>query len=196
MTRHRLPRAPHEETRCASIHHCPGDADTGSAAQGAALTAAGAVNVYREVASGAKTDRAQLRQVLAKLAAEDVLLVMRLDRLARSTRDLLNTLAAITEKGAGFKSLGDAWADTTTPHGRLMLTVLGGLAEFECELIRARISEGRTRAKARGVRIGRRPKLTPYQKREVLRRCVNGEPLTEIARPYNVSHSTISRLTP
>jgi predicted NBD/HSP70 family sugar kinase len=84
-------------------------------AQVAALTAAGAVTVYREVASGAKTDRAQLRQVLARLAAGDVLLVTRLDRLARSMRDLLNTLAAITGTGTGFTSLGDAWADTTTP---------------------------------------------------------------------------------
>jgi DNA invertase Pin-like site-specific DNA recombinase len=164
--------------------------------QVAALTAAGAVKVYREVASGAKTDRAQLRQVLPKLTAGDVLLVTRLDRLARSTRNLLNTLAAIGDKGAGFKSLGDAWADTTTPHGCLMLTVLGGLAEFEREWIRTRTSEGRARAKARGVRLGRRPKLTPHQRREALSRRANGEPLTEIARSYNVSHSTISRLPP
>jgi DNA invertase Pin-like site-specific DNA recombinase len=95
------------------------------------LRAAGADKVFREVASGAKTERAQLRRVLAELAAGDVLTVIRLDRLARSTRDLLNTLAAITDKKAGFRSLGDTWADTTTPHGRLMLTVLGGLAEFE-----------------------------------------------------------------
>jgi DNA invertase Pin-like site-specific DNA recombinase len=124
------------------------------------------------------------------------LMVTRLDRLARSTRDLLNSLATITATGAGCKSLGDTWADTTTPHGRLMLTVLGGLAEFERELIRARTSEGRTRAKARGVHLGRRPKLTPYQRREALRRRAHGEPLTAIARSYNVSHSTISRLTP
>jgi DNA invertase Pin-like site-specific DNA recombinase len=165
-------------------------------AQVAALTAAGAVHVCREVASGAKTERAKLRQVLTKLTAGDVLMVTRLDRLARSTRDLLNTLATIADKGAGFKSLGDTWADTTTPHGRLMLTVLGGLAEFERELIRARTSEGRVRAKARGVRLGRRPKLTPHQKREALSRRASGEPLTEIARSYNVSHTTISRLTP
>jgi DNA invertase Pin-like site-specific DNA recombinase len=165
-------------------------------AQVAALRAAGADKVFREVASGAKTDRAKLRQVLARLAAGDVLMVTRLDRLARSTRDLLNTLATITAKGAGFKSLGDTWADTMTPHGRLMLTVLGGLAEFERELIRARTSEGRTRAKARGVRLGRRPQLTPHQKREALSRRANGEPLTEIARSYNVSHTTISLLTP
>ena len=90
-------------------------------------------------------------------------MVTRLDRLARSTRDLLNTLAAITGKKAGFRSLGDTWADTTTSHGRLMLTVLGGLAEFERDLIRARTGEGRERAKARGVKMGRKPKLTPHQ---------------------------------
>jgi DNA invertase Pin-like site-specific DNA recombinase len=165
-------------------------------AQVAALTAAGAVTVYREVASGAKTDRAQLRRVVQALTPGDVLLVTRLARLARSTRDLLNTLAAITDRAAGFKSLGDAWADTTTPHGRLMLTVLGGLAEFERELIKTRTSEGRTRARARGVKMGRKPKLTPYQRCEALRRREQGEPVREIARTYNVSHSTISRLTP
>jgi DNA invertase Pin-like site-specific DNA recombinase len=123
-----------------------------------------------------------------------VLLVTRLDRLARSTRDLLNVLDEIAKKGAGFRSLNDTWADTTTPHGRLMLTVLGGLAEFERELIRARTGEGRERAKARGVKLGRKPKLTVHQKREALVRREAGEPLTEIARTYNVSHSTISRL--
>src|ERR1700687_3359218 len=93
------------------------------------LTKAGCKNVFREVASGAKTDRAQLRRLLDQLDAGDVPTGTRLDRLARSTRDLLNTLAAITAKKAGFKSLGDTWADATTSHGRLMLTVLGGLAE-------------------------------------------------------------------
>jgi DNA invertase Pin-like site-specific DNA recombinase len=85
-------------------------------------------------------------------------MVTRLDRLARSTRDLLNVLDAVAKQGAGFKSLKDIWADTTTPHGRLMLTVLGGLAEFERELIRARTGEGRKRAQDRGVEFGRRAK--------------------------------------
>jgi DNA invertase Pin-like site-specific DNA recombinase len=160
------------------------------------LHAAGAEHVFKETASGAKTDRAQLRRALAHLDTDDVLMVTRLDRLARSTRDLLNTLAQIADKGAGFRSLGDAWADTTTPHGRLMLTVLGGLAEFERELIRARTSEGRDRAKARGVKMGRKPKLTQHQQREARRRRDAGEPTREIARMFNVSHSTISRLTP
>jgi DNA invertase Pin-like site-specific DNA recombinase len=141
------------------------------AAQVAALKKHGACKVFREVASGAKSDRAQLRRVIDQLDAGDVLMVARLDRLARSTRDLLNTLAAITERKAGFRSLGDAWADTTTPHGRLMLTVLGGLAEFERDLIRARTSEGRERAKARGVKLGRKPKLTDHQKREAMKAC-------------------------
>jgi len=124
-----------------------------------------------------------------------VLAVARLDRLARSTRDLLNTVAAIGDKKAGFRSLGDTWADTTTAHGRLMLTVLGGLAEFERELIRARTGEGRARAVARGVKMGRKPKLTAHQQREAIKRREKGEPMREIARSYNVSHSTISRLT-
>jgi DNA invertase Pin-like site-specific DNA recombinase len=167
------------------------------AAQVAALRKHGAGKVFREVASGAKTDRSQLRRVIDQLDADDVLMVTRLDRLARSTRDLLNTVAAITAKEAGLRSLGDAWADTTTPHGRLMLTVLGGLAEFERELIRARTGEGRERAKTRGVKMGRKPKLTDHQKREAIRRRdIDGETVREIARSYNVSHSTISRLLP
>ena len=93
------------------------------------LRAAGAAKVYQETASGARADRAQLRRAIGELGEDDVLMVTRLDRLARSTRDLLNTLAQITERGAGFRSLGDTWADTTTAHGRLILTVLGGLAE-------------------------------------------------------------------
>jgi DNA invertase Pin-like site-specific DNA recombinase len=135
-----------------------------------------------------------LRKTLDQLDTGDVLLVTRLDQLARSTRDLLNTLAAITDRKAGFRSLGDAWADTTSAHGRLMLTVLGGLAEFERELIRTRTGEGRARAKARGVRMGRPPKLTPHQVKEALRRRNAGEAMRDIARTYNVSHSTISRL--
>jgi DNA invertase Pin-like site-specific DNA recombinase len=114
-------------------------------AQARQLRAAGAGKVFREVASGVAVDRPQLRRLLSEVAAGDVVMVTRLDRLARSTRDLLNTLAAITEKKAGFRSLGDAWADTTTAHGRLILTVLGGLAEFERELIRIRTGEGRAR---------------------------------------------------
>ena len=159
------------------------------------LRGAGAEKVFRETASGARSDRAGLRRALAELDKGDVLMVTRLDRLARSTRDLLNTLGGRLPAGrAGFRSLGDTWADTTTAHGRLMLTVLGGLAEFERELIRARTGEGRERAKARGVKMGRKPKLTPHQIREAIRRRDKGETVRDIARTYNVTHSTISRL--
>ena len=112
----------------------------------------------------------------------------RLDRLARSTRDLLNVLTSITERGAGFRSFKDAWADTTTPHGRLMLTVLGGLAEFERELIRARTGEGRERAKAKGVRF------TAHQRREALRRMNAGESIVDLARTFGVDRATLYRL--
>src|ERR1700751_2946099 len=139
------------------------------------LAKAGCKKVFREVASGAKTERAQLRRLLAVIDAGDVVTVTRLDRLARSTRDLLNTLAAITDKKAGFRSLGDTWADTTTAHGRLMLTVLGGLAEFGRDLIRPRTGEVRERAKRRGVRFGRKPKLTPQQRSDLLHRLAEGE---------------------
>lgn len=160
------------------------------------LQAAGAVEVFREKVSGAVTERPQLKRAINALEAGDVLVVTRLDRLARSTRDLLNNLAVVSERGAGFRSLRDTWADTTTPHGRLMVTILAGLAEFERELIRSRTSEGRERAKFRGVRLGRKPKLSPHQRREALERRQAGESVVEIARSYAVAHSTISRLRP
>lgn len=164
-------------------------------AQIAQLEAAGATRLFKERVSGAKRDRFQLDRMLATLSVGDVVIVTRLDRLARSTRDLLNILGVVADKGAAFRSLGDGWADTTTAHGRLMLTVLAGLAEFERELIRSRTGEGRARAKARGVKLGRRFKLTPHQRDEAVRRRDAGEEsMTEIARSYNVSHSTISRL--
>jgi len=163
--------------------------------QDAALKSAGAIKVFSEKVSGAVTERKALATAIAALAAGDVLLVTRLDRLARSTRDLLNVLATVAERGAGFKSLADTWADSTTPHGRLMLTVLGGLAEFERELIKARTSDGRARARARGVRFGRKPRLSAFQITEALRRREAGEPLADIGRSYGVSHSTISRLS-
>jgi DNA invertase Pin-like site-specific DNA recombinase len=158
------------------------------------LTKAGCRRVFRETAGGAMTDRAQPRRVIAALEPGNVLTVTGLDRLARSTRDLLNTLAAMTGKEAGSRSLADAWADTTTAHGRLVLTVLGGLAEFERELIRARTSEGRARAKANGKSSGRPHMPTAQQQREAIRRRENGEAVREIARNYNIHNSTISRL--
>jgi DNA invertase Pin-like site-specific DNA recombinase len=123
------------------------------ASQDAQLMAAGCAKVYGEKVSGAKTDRVELGKLLRRLEPGDVLMVTRLDRLARSTRDLLNILHQLAERGVSFKSLADNWADTTTPHGRLLVTMLGGIADFERELIRggARTGEGRKRAQARGV---------------------------------------------
>ncbi|MBR0797360.1 recombinase family protein [Bradyrhizobium jicamae] len=158
------------------------------------LKAAGCTEIFQEKVSGAETDRKQLARAVERIGAGDILVVTRLDRLARSTRDLLNVLATIGSNGAGFRSLRDSWADTTTPHGRLMLTVLGGLAEFERELIRSRTGEGRERAKAKGIQFGRRPKLTHHQRLEAIARRAAGEAQADIARSYNVSHSTISRL--
>jgi DNA invertase Pin-like site-specific DNA recombinase len=144
--------------------------------------------------SGARSDRPELAKALKRLTVGDVLIVTRLDRLARSTRDLLNILDDIAKRGAGFKSLHDAWADTTSPHGRLMVTILAGLAEFERELILARTSDGRTRAKARGIRFGRPAALTVHQRQEALQRLANGEAQADVAWTFNVSQATISRL--
>ena len=163
-------------------------------AQDAELCSAGCAKVFKEKVSGAKTDRPELAKAIRQLEEGDVLLVTRLDRLARSTRDLLNVLDEIAKRGAGFRSLKDSWADTTSAHGRLMLTILGGLAEFERELIRARTGEGRKRAKARGVRFGRPRKLTPHQRQEALQRLHAGETMADVARSFAVDGSTISRL--
>ena len=163
-------------------------------AQLASLKAAGATKIYSEKVSGAKTDRRQLANAIAALGPGDVLLVTRLDRLARSTRDLLNVLAMVSDWNAGFRSLADPMIDTTSPHGKLILAVLGALAEFERSMILARTSEGRKRAQDRGVRFGRKPKLSAFQVSEALSRRANGESLVDIGRSYGVSHSTISRL--
>jgi DNA invertase Pin-like site-specific DNA recombinase len=163
-------------------------------AQTEALQGVGCARIFAEKISGAYSDRPQLAKAIAALGEGDTLVVCKLDRLARSTRDLLNTLDAIGKAGASFKSLGDAWADTTTPAGKLMLTVLGGLAEYKRHLILTRTAEGRTRAQANGVRFGRKPVLTPYQRAEALRRRAEGETLTEIAQSFNVSHMTIARI--
>ena len=163
-------------------------------AQRAQLKAAEAVKVFAETESGAKRDRPQLNRLLKALQRNDVLIVSRLDRLARSTRDLLNIVKLIDDAGARLKSLHDAWADSTTAHGRLMMTVLAGLAEFERELIADRTGEGRRRAKKSGVKFGRKPKLDQFQRAEVLDRKKAGEPLGAIARSYGVSKATISRL--
>jgi DNA invertase Pin-like site-specific DNA recombinase len=162
--------------------------------QVAELKAAGVTELYREKQSGARSDRPRLKRALAALGEGDTLVVTRLDRLARSTRDLLNILHEVGEKGALFKSLHDTWADTTTPHGRLMLTILGGLAEFERSLIKARTDVGIRRAREAGIRFGRPPKLTKHQAEQALRLLDAGEPQSAVARLLAVDQSTISRL--
>jgi DNA invertase Pin-like site-specific DNA recombinase len=131
---------------------------------------------------GRRSIRPQLKKMVSALQRGNLVLVTRLDRLGRSVRELLNLLAEFDKMGTGFRSLGDPWCDTTTTHGRLMLTVLGGLAEFERELIRQRTGEGRARALAAGVRFGRKPKLSDFQRKEAAARRGNGETLAQIAR--------------
>jgi DNA invertase Pin-like site-specific DNA recombinase len=165
------------------------------AAQEAQLRAAGCAKVYAEKISGKGTGgRVELAKVIRRFDKGDVLIVTRLDRLARSTRDLLNILHDLGDRGVGFKSLADAWADTTTAHGRLMLTVLAGIAEFERELINARTGEGRARAKARGVKFGRPPALDAHQRQEAIQRLAEGASQADLARSYGVGVATIHRL--
>ena len=158
------------------------------------LKGAGCNPIFREKVSGARADRRQLNKLLSTVGAGDIVVVTRIDRLARSTFDLFAIVKAIVDKKAQFRSLAEPWADTSTSTGRLMIAVLGGLADVERDLIRTRTSEGRERAKLRGVRLGRKPKLTLEQRRQALARRTAGETLMDIARSFNVSFATISRL--
>jgi DNA invertase Pin-like site-specific DNA recombinase len=159
------------------------------------LKADGCGKIYREKASGAKADRRELLRLLKDLVAGDVVTVTRIDRLARSTFDLFAIVKQIVDVGGQFRSLAEPWADTATSTGRLMIAVLGGLADVERDLIRTRTAEGRCRAKARGQHMGRPPALTPQQAREARQRRANGATLKELADSYNVGLATISRLS-
>lgn len=162
-----------------------------------ALKAAGAEKVFQEKISGARADRPQLTMMLASLEAGDVVVITCLDRLARSTRDLLNILAHVGEQGAVFRSLAEPWANTSTPYGELMITVLKGLATFERHLLAVRSNEGLIRARAQGRRLGRKPKLTTHQRAEALAALANGsETAADLARRFSVNRSTITRLRP
>jgi DNA invertase Pin-like site-specific DNA recombinase len=138
--------------------------------------------------------RPELEKLMGSIKPGDVVLVTKLDRLGRSTRELLNLIEQISKAEASFRSLGDPLWDTSSPQGRLLSTLLAAIAEFERELIRERTSEGRERALANGVKFGRKRKLTPYQRAEAIRRRDTGETLVAIARSYRVDHSMISRL--
>ena len=151
-------------------------------------------NIYREKVTGARADRRELNRMLGKLGPGDMVTVTRIDRLARSTFDLFGIVKRIVDAKAQFRSLAEPWADTGTSTGRLMLAVLGGLADVERDLIRTRTAEGRSRAKAQGKHMGRPPSLTPAQQKEATRRRAQDATLQELARSYNVSRATISRL--
>ena len=163
-------------------------------AQLAQLRKEGCAKIYREKPGGARPDRRELLRLLKALVPGDVVTVTRIDRLARSTLDLFAIVKQIVDAKAQFRSLEEPWADTGTRTGRLMIAVLGGLADVERNLIRTRTAEGRSRAKARGQHMGRPPKLTPQQQAEARRRRAEGATLKELAKSYNVGRATISRL--
>jgi DNA invertase Pin-like site-specific DNA recombinase len=159
-----------------------------------ALKAAGADLVFREKVSGVRADRPQLAKLMAGLKPGDIVVVTKLDRLGRSTRELLDLIERIGKAGASFRSLGDPLWDTSSSQGRLLSTLLAAIAEFERELIRERTGEGRKRAMANGVKFGRKPKLSDYQRQEAIKRRAAGETLASIAKSYAVDISMISRL--
>jgi DNA invertase Pin-like site-specific DNA recombinase len=158
------------------------------------LRGVGCTKIYREKATGVRPDRRELLRLLRAIGPGDVVTVTRIDRLARSTFDLFAIVKQIVDAKAQFRSLAEPWADTATSTGRLMIAVLGGLADVERDLIRTRTAEGRSRAKARGQHMGRPPKLTPQQQKEARRRRAEGATLKELAKSYNVGRATISRL--
>lgn len=159
-----------------------------------ALKKAGCQRIFREKASGAHRDRPELGRMLDQLREGDVVAVWRLDRLARSTRDLLEIVAAIDAAGARFQSLSEPWADTTTHAGRMIMTIFAGIAEFERDLIRERTGAGRREAQRRGVRFGRPRKMNAEQ-RELARRLLKeGQSVREVARTFSVHPATLYRI--
>ena len=161
--------------------------------QRARLTEAGCGKLFEEKISGAARQRSALERLLQELRADDILVVTRLDRLARSTAELLRIAEVISEKSAGLQSLEEIWADTTTPAGRMVLTMFAGVAEFERALIRHRTDEGRQAARRRGVSFGRPQKLRPDQKTLALSLVQEGRSISEVARTFNVHPATIHR---
>lgn len=157
------------------------------------LTAAGCEVIYQEKASGARDDRRELARMVKQLRPGDLVVVTRTDRLARSIFQMFRIVSKIVDAGANFRDLAQPLADTSTSSGRMYLAILGGLAEIERELIASRTSEGRARSTKR---MGRPRKMTAAQREEALLRVEAGEPLTDIARSYNVGRQTIRRLKP
>ncbi|MFT8517790.1 MAG: recombinase family protein [Acetobacter persici] len=154
----------------------------------------GCRRIYREKASGADAERPELRKLLASLKPGQSVVVTRLDRLARSTFDLFSIVKTITDKKAQFYSLAEPWTDTSTSTGRLMLAVLGGLADVERDLIRTRTAEGRARAMEQGKRMGRPRQITDAQRQEITSRRQKGDTLKSVATAFGISESTVSRI--
>jgi DNA invertase Pin-like site-specific DNA recombinase len=163
-------------------------------AQVEALKAAGCERIFSEKASGKSTNgRPEFVKLMRALLPGDAVVVTKLDRLARSSRDLHNILGQLKEQGCGFVSLGETWCDTTTDVGRLVIAIMAGIGEFERSLIRARCDAGIARAKAKGVQFGRKAKLDASQRRRLAERYAAGETMAELARDYDVSEPTIWR---
>jgi len=170
--------------------------DQDLALQRTVLKNTGCERVYEEKVSGAKRSRPELNRMLDQLRSGDVVVVSRLDRLARSTCDLLEIAGQLKEVGAGLRSLHEPWADTTSPAGRMVLTVFAGIAEFERELIQERTGSGRVAAKARGVRFGRPTKLSGDQIKLAQRLIGEGRPIPEVAKILKVHRTTLYRALP
>ena len=158
------------------------------------LEVAGCAKIYREKVSGATAERPQLRKLLAVLSPGDVVVIAAVDRLSRDTTDLLVIAREVQQAGAGLRSLAEPVLDTTGDFAELVLAMLGVAAKLERRCIIERTSRGRADAKAAGIKFGRKPALTPHQQREALKRIEGGETQRSIARSYNVSQTTISRL--
>jgi DNA invertase Pin-like site-specific DNA recombinase len=159
------------------------------------LKAAGCDKIYSEKITGKTTDdRRQFKRPMKDLLPGDVVIVTKLDRLARSGRDLHNILHELDANECGFVSLGESWCDTTTSVGRLIIAIMAGIAQFERELIRQRCDEGLERARAKGIKFGRKPILSQFQIKEAKRRLEAGESQSEVGRLFGVSHQTIGRL--
>jgi DNA invertase Pin-like site-specific DNA recombinase len=167
--------------------------DQDLALQRAALKQAGCRRLYEEKVSGARRDRSQLARLLDQVREGDVVVVYRLDRLARSTRDLLEIAEQLRDAGAGLRSLGEPWADTASPAGRMVLTVFAGIAEFERALIHERTGNGRAAAMRRGVRFGRPAKLAAEQIALARRLLEEGTSAGEVARMFKVHRATLYR---
>lgn len=150
--------------------------------------------IFEEKISGTTRVRPELDRMLEQIRKGDTIIIWKLDRLARSTRDLLEIAERIKEAGASFKSLSEPWADTTSPAGKMILTVFSGIAEFERELIKERTSIGIKSAKEKGVKFGRRPKISKEQKDMIVKLREEGKSASEIARIFKIHRTSIYRI--